>query len=99
MINAIVQGIFNLILNLFNAIFSPVISGVMSLFPSLGNYFWYITTFLNQALDYCSVALDLLLVPRYAMVLLFDYFAIVYSIYLLSISVKFVITVYNKFKI
>lgn len=99
MIGAIIEGIFNLILNLFNAVFSPVISGVLALFPNLSNFFLYVTTFLNQTLDYCSVALDLLLVPRGAIVLLFDYFAILYSIYLLSISVKFVVTVYNKFKI
>lgn len=99
MVNALVNGIFKLIISLFNTITSPVISAVTVLFPSLDTFFSYIFTFLDYALTYVGLVLDLLFIPRNAIIALFDYFAICYSIYLLVISIRFVITIYNKFKI
>ena len=98
MINAIVNGIFKLIINLFNAITFPIISAVTILFPSLDTFFTYINTFLSYALTYVGLVLDLLFIPRSAITFLFDYFITCYSIYLLVISIRFVITIYNKFK-
>lgn len=99
MINAIVNGIFKLVISLFNTLLTPIISAITVLFPSIDTYFAYINTFLSYALTYVGTILDLFLIPRSAIVLLFDYFSIMYSIYLLSISIKFGITIYNKFKI
>lgn len=99
MINAIVNGIFKLIISLFNSITSPIIGAVTVLFPSLDAFFGYIFTFLDYALTYVGLVLDLLFIPRSAIIALFDYFAICYSIYLLVISIRFVISIYNKFKI
>lgn len=99
MINAMVNGIFKLIISLFNTITSPVITGITSLFPALGSFFTYINTFLSYALSYVGLVLDLCFIPRPAVVFLFDYFLTCYSIYLLAISIRFVITIYNKFKI
>ena len=99
MINALVNGIFKLIINLFNTITSPIIAGVTALFPALGSFFTYINTFLSYALSYVGLVLDLCFIPRSAVVFLFDYFLTCYSIYLLAISIRFVITIYNKFKI
>lgn len=99
MINAIVNGIFKLIISLFNTITSPVITGITALFPALGSFFTYINTFLSYALSYVGLVLDLCFIPRSAVVFLFDYFLTCYSIYLLAISIRFVITIYNKFKI
>lgn len=99
MINAIVNGIFKLIISLFNTITSPIIGAVTVLFPSLDAFFGYIFVFLDYALTYVGLVLDLLFIPRSAIIALFDYFAICYSIYLLVISIRFVITIYNKFKI
>lgn len=99
MIKSILTGIFKLIINLFNAILSPIVGLVTALFPSVSTFFGYISSFLSQALTYVSTVLDLLFVPRGALVLLFDYFAICSSIYLTIISIRFVINVYNKFKI
>lgn len=99
MVNAIVNGIFKLIISLFNTITSPVISGVTALFPSLDSFFTYINTFLTYALNYVGLILDLCFIPRTAITFLFDYFLTCYSIYLLVISIRFVITIYNKFKI
>lgn len=99
MVNAIVNGIFKLIISLFSTITSPIIAAVTVLFPSLGTFFTYITTFLGYALRYVGLVLDLCFIPRTAITFLFDYFLTCYSIYLLVISIRFVINIYNKFKI
>ena len=89
MINALLSGIFKLITSLANAILSPVILGITSLFPSLTTYFTSINNFLSYSITYVGTILDLFLIPRSALVLLFDYFLITYSIYLLALSIKF----------
>lgn len=99
MINAIVNGVFKLIINLFNFIAFPVISAVTVLFPDVSTFFSYISTFLGYALTYVGLIIDLLFIPRTAITFLFDYFSICYSIYLLVITIRFVINIYNKFKI
>lgn len=99
MIQSILSGIFKLIIKLFNSLLSPIVSLVTSLFPSVSSFFGFITSFLSQALTYVSTVIDLLFIPRGALVLLFDYFAVCSSIYLAIISIRFIVTVYNKFKI
>lgn len=99
MINAIINGIFKLIINLFNTITSPIISAVTVLFPSLDIFFSYISGFLIYALTYVGLIIDLCFIPRPALTFLFDYFITCYSIYLLVVSIRFVINIYNKFKI
>lgn len=99
MINALVNGIFNLILSMFNAILSPFISAITVLFPAVGTYFSYISTFVGYACTYVGLILDLFMIPRSCIVALFDYFLITYSIYILSLSIKFALNIYNKLKI
>ena len=99
MISALFKGIFSLISKLFSLILAGVLSVVISLFPGVDTYFSYITTFLTQATTYVSTILDIFLIPRGAITFLFDYFAILSSIYLAVIGVKFVIRIYQKFKI
>lgn len=98
MFGAIVKGLFNLVIKLFELLLTPIIAGITILFPSLGTFFTAINTFLNYSLTYVGLCLDLLFVPNTAIVALFDYFIITYSIYLLSIGVRFGITIYQKFK-
>lgn len=99
MINAIVNGIFNLIISMFESILSPFISAITLLFPSVGTFFDYITTFVNYSCTYVGLILDLFMIPRSAMVSLFDYFLITYSIYIFALSIRFALNIYNKFKI
>lgn len=99
MFAAIVKGLFNLVIKLFELLLSPIITGITALFPALGTFFTSINTFLNYSLTYVGLLIDLLFIPRAALVALFDYYIITYSIYLLSIGVRFGITIYNKFKI
>lgn len=99
MINAIIKGIFSLIMMMFNLIFSPVINTITALFPALGNLFTYLSNFIVMALTYVRSILSLLLISDNMIVTLFDYFIVLYTIYLTVIVVKFAINIYNKFKL
>lgn len=99
MINAIIKGIFYLITKLFDLLLSPILNVIFTLFPSLSNYFTYITNFLNMCFTYVRSILSLLLINDTMITSLFDYFIILYSIHLTIIAIKFAITIYNKFKL
>lgn len=99
MINAILTGIFNLIISLFNALVSPFISAITSLFPSLGTFFTHITNFLTLACTYVRSVLSLFLITDSMILTIFNYFAILYTIHITILAIKFAINIYNKFKI
>lgn len=98
MIKALFLGIINFVIKLMELILTPFISVVTGLFPEVSVFFGYITSFLNKALTYVGLVLDLFLVPRGAIALLFDFWIISSSIYLAILSVKFFVNVYQKFK-
>ena len=62
MINAIIKGIFYLVTKLFDLLFSPILSVIFTLFPSLSSYFSYITNFLSMCFTYVRSILSLLLI-------------------------------------
>lgn len=99
MINAIIKGIFFLITKLFDFLLSPIILVITSLFPDLSSLFNYLSTFLGYCFTYVRSILSLLLINDTMITTLFDYFIILYSIYLTVLAVRFAINVYNKFKI
>ena len=98
MIKALFLGIIKFVIKLMELILTPFISVVTGLFPDVSVFFSYITSFLNKALTYVGLVLDLFLVPRGAIALLFDFWIISSSIYLAILSVKFFVNVYQKFK-
>ena len=98
MIESILKGFLFLVTTLFDMIFSPIISVITALFPNLALYFTYITNFITYALSYVVTLRELLLIPRAAMLFLFDYFLITFTIYITMLAVRFVVTIYNKFK-
>ena len=98
MIKALFLGIIKFVIKLMELILMPFISVVTGLFPEVSVFFGYITSFLNKALTYVGLVLDLFLVPRGAIALLFDFWIISSSIYLAILSVKFFVNVYQKFK-
>ena len=98
MIKALFLGIIKFVIKLMELILTPFISVVTGLFQKFLFFFGYITSFLNKALTYVGLVLDLFLVPRGAVALLFDFWIISSSIYLAILSVKFFVNVYQKFK-
>lgn len=99
MIGAIIKGIFNLVLSLFDALLAPIIGAITALFPNLGDMFTHLSVFLTMCFTYVRSILKLLLIDDIMITTLFDYFLICYSIYLIVLGIRFGINVYNKFKI
>lgn len=99
MINAIIKGIFFLVTKLFDFLLSPIILLITGLFPTLTNMFTHISTFLSLCFTYVRSILSLLLINDIMITTLFDYFIILYSIYLIVLAVRFGINIYNKFKL
>lgn len=98
MLQIIIKAIFYIITQLYDLLFTPFFSLIYALFPDISNLFTYVNNYLDIGLTYFSTAIDLLCIPRAALILLFDYFAIKYSIYLIRITLKFAIKVYNLLK-
>lgn len=64
MIKALFLGIIKFVIKLMELILTPFISVVTGLFPEVSVFFGHITNFLNQALLYVGLVLDLFLIPR-----------------------------------
>lgn len=64
MIKALFLGIIKFVIKLMNIILTPFVSIVTGLFPDVIVFFNHITAFLNQALTYVGLILDLFLIPR-----------------------------------
>ena len=99
MINAIVKGIFFLITKMFDILLSPIILLITALFPNLSDMFSHLSTFLGYCFTYVRSILSLLLINDTMITTLFDYFIILYSIYLIVLAIRFGINIYNKFKL
>lgn len=98
MINLLVNMIFWLITTLANAILNPLFSAIFALFPSLEQFFNNIMNFIQYPLDMVVFGREFMMIPSTCFVMLFDYYVIKYSIYLLRQSVKFTVKVYQLFK-
>lgn len=99
MINLLIKGIFWIITQLFNLLTAPIIATITVLFPSLSSFFNSISVFLGYAFTYIRSILNLLLIPDPLIIALFDYFVILYSIFIGIQAYKFAINIYNKLKI
>lgn len=98
MLDLLFKFVFNLITKVSQILLTPLVDSLTSLFPSLTVYFSYITQFLAKCLTYVVFVRDMALIPRGAILLLFDYLVIKYSIYLVKISFNFIIKIYNLLK-
>lgn len=98
MINAIIKGIFFVINLIFSLIMSPFISLISALFPDLANAITNVTSYFTTIVQFIPLALDFLMIPREAVIFLFDYYLIKYTIYLTIIIIKATMNIYRKFK-
>lgn len=98
MFQALFNGIFKIIMRLFNALLSPVVSAVVAVFPAVKYPFRYINRFLNRFINFVPFILELLHIPRSALVSLFDYFVVCSTIYYSVIAIRFALNIYNKLK-
>ena len=98
LLSILIDFVFDIVNKLYSTLLSPIISGIMVLFPATAIYFNHISTFLNYALTYASWVLDVLCVPDNAIILLFDYALIKFAIHGIQLGVKLTIRVYELFK-
>lgn len=98
MIGLLFQLIFLSISKVFSILVSPLFLAITALFPDLANVGNYIASYLEYGVTYLCFARDIALVPIGALSMLFSYFLIKYSIYLITLSVRFVTNVYNFLK-
>lgn len=98
MLRALLKFFMYILQTFVNILFTPFVSLITSLFPEFANIFIYIFTFLDIALQNVVFVKSLFLIPNSAMILLFDYLAIKYSIYLVRSTIRLGVNVYNNFK-
>lgn len=99
MLQILINFVFKIITSLANSIVTPFLAAITALFPDLGVAFQHVLEYVTTALTYVPFLIDFMLIPRAAIVLLFDYYVIKYSIHLLKVSINFSINIYNKLKI
>lgn len=98
MLQTLLNGIFWLVTKLAEVIVLPFIAGITALFPATGTMINYITSYISQALKYITAVRQFVGIPVGIITMLFDYYAIKYSIYLLKLGINFAVNIYNKFK-
>lgn len=98
MLDTLVTFIFYLITSVYSILFAPFISVIFTLFPDLSNIILHITSFIPTIFSYFLTVMELMLIPRGCFILLFDYFAIKYAIYLINVTIKLSVKIYHIFK-
>lgn len=99
MINAIIKGLFALITKIASLVLSPIIAVITALFPSLGTALANVIIYFITMVRFIPLCLTFLMIPREAIIFLFDYYIIKYTIYLSVRAVKSALVIYNKLKI
>ena len=98
MLDTSVTFVFYLITSVYSILFAPFINIIFSLFPALNDYFIHCVDFLTVAITYFRTCINLMLIPQGALILLFDFWLIKYSIYLVKITIKLGVKIYHIFK-
>lgn len=99
MFNALIKVLFFLITRIFNLIMIPIVAFINALIPNTSQLFTHITAYLTLALTYVRSIMNLLLIPDEAVIILFDYFTICITIYYGILAYRFVVKIYNTFKL
>lgn len=99
MFNALIKVLFYLITRLFNLFMYPIIFVIDALFPNTSILFSHITAYLTYALTYVRSICELLLIPNTALLFLFDYYVIMITIYYSIRAYRFIVKIYNTYKL
>lgn len=94
----IINVVMNVIVSIVEFIMSPFLNALFALFPSLSTYLSYVTAYLTQAFTYVRTILEWFLFTPAMFTMLFDYYVIKYSIFVLTRAIKFAINIYDKLK-
>lgn len=67
-------------------------------FLTCGTAITNVLSYFTNMLTYVPLCLDFLMIPRQAIIFLFDYYVIKYTIYLTIRAIKCALAIYNKLK-
>lgn len=98
MLGIIVKAVFKIVSTLASTLVTVAIAPILVLFPDLAQHVTNIVHYFELFGVYVHTCCNLLLIPDSVIALLFGYFAIKYSIFIITQTVKFSITTYDKLK-
>lgn len=98
LIGVILSGIFMLLSHFIDFLISPIISGVLGMFPTLQPAFYNVMQFLSSGFTYLTTILRWLLFTPAMWVMLFDYFLIKYSVWVIAAGIRLAIKMYHYLK-
>lgn len=99
MINAIINGIFNLVLGLVDIILIPIDSAIETFLPGVSTALSYIGQFFNYILQFIPYICSWLHLPTFLIDFVIAYFTFKLTVPLLVHTVKLAISWYDKLKV
>lgn len=99
MINAIIKGIFNIVLSLVNLILTPINALILTFIPSLSNVFGIINNFFNTAFTYIGWVVDASFIESYTISLAIAYWTFKLTAPLAVNTMKLALKWYNSLKV
>lgn len=98
MINAILKGIFRLVIALVNLLLTPIDTLINNAFPSIANVLNTIGDFFNQILSFIPWILSWFHLPSYFITFVVGYWVFKLSVPIVIHTVKLAIKWYDKIK-
>lgn len=92
----LIINFIDILFNLFNFIFSGVINLIISIFPAFAEIYSFAITFVLYGLKFVKLILNLFCFPNGAISFLFTYYLAVFSIYLITRSIRFIYSILRK---
>lgn len=99
MINAIINGIFNLVLGLVDVILIPIDSAIETFLPGVSTALSYIGQFFNYILQFIPYICSWLHLPTFLIDFVIAYYVFKLTVPLLVHTVKLAISWYDKLKV
>lgn len=99
MINAIINGIMNLIMSLVNIILTPIDLLISNFLPGLDSALTAFANYLALGSTYIGWGIDFLLIPTELVALVITYYTFKLSVPILISTIKLAIKWYNSLKV
>lgn len=98
MAHILINAIFNIVTTISQAILTPFISVLFALFPDLSTQLGYVLQWFGMAIQYLTCVYRWFLFTPEMFVVLFDFFALRFTIFVLSSSIRAAIKLWNDLK-
>lgn len=99
MINAILQGIFSIVIGFINVLLSPINNLIATMLPGLNTILNYISSFFSSVTTYFGWILNATFIDSEVLSFLILYWTFKLSFPVLVASIKLVVKWYDKLKV